>query len=773
MRVTPIQMPDGARYAVDGVEYEVTGRSVKTPGYKVVALETDKADTHLDTFIEQAVFDRRIVYRGKVEGIGEGASENRALSWMEIPEDNLPAVAFRMQHMMALRAAGDRLAKSRDPVRAAVKDVPPDENGWTPCASTVLEWRRRFEVGGGDPKDLRRLDHKKGNRTPRKPDFVVAAIERALDECRLMRRGVLPHIRTTAIGYAKATVPNDLSPYVRVKTGKDGRDTIESLIPRVGRTEAIDWEALIKYENVRDAWLRRTGLDKASRVHGSRKARRMFKAVLAGAVVDHVFQRGEVDHTRLRWHVVDDVLMLPLGIPWASFDIDVKSRCIVGTHVGFDPPSEAVNAQLMKNAMMPKDLSWMGKRPDGRPYVHNNYPMYGKQWDVWTDQGADLLSKTFKDACYRLGTKLNPLPPGMPEMKPYIEAFNRRLKASDIGHMFAWAETKPQSKGPKKTRKQIRDTYEILLTLTELRILITTWIVDGYHLEPHHELGVSPQEYWFEHVGKGGTQFPPAEEDLVLFVGGTEIRSVHPVGIKLWGLKFNCDELGIFRGTLSDEDGVLDEVTVKYDPACIDHIWAMKPDPNHPGRSLVVKVPCTRLDYARGLSLHAHKVICRFVKDRSKVGHLSMTQLIDARLRLREIAKEMLAERDRNGGRVRVARYLGIGRKSLVPGHDHYDEEASREDLDLFDVAADVEEIADDDLKGATPAGGPAPSSAIRSKDAAPKSRSVEPRGNSAPKAKTRDNVSDMPPEPIGTKAGRELAKPMKFEKMENLNAKK
>lgn len=53
--------------------------------------------------------------------------------------------------MMALRAAGDGLAKSREASRQAVAEVPPDEDNWTPSPSTALVWRRRYEIGGGDP----------------------------------------------------------------------------------------------------------------------------------------------------------------------------------------------------------------------------------------------------------------------------------------------------------------------------------------------------------------------------------------------------------------------------------------------------------------------------------------------------------------------------------------------------------------------------------------------------------------------------------------------
>ena len=65
----------------------------------------------------------------------------------------------------------------------------------------------------------------------------------------------------------------------------------------------------------------------------------------------------QCDHTPADIVVVDsqgDVL----GRPTLTTVIDTYSRCIMGIHLGIEPPSAAVTGLALRHAILPKQYQW-------------------------------------------------------------------------------------------------------------------------------------------------------------------------------------------------------------------------------------------------------------------------------------------------------------------------------------------------------------------------------------------------------------------------------
>ncbi|MGO4172486.1 hypothetical protein [Bosea sp. TAF32] len=544
-----------------------------------------------------------------------------------------------------------------------------------PSTSTVRRHRRIYKRSGRNQASLLPRDRFKGNRDRRKPDFVVDAIETAIDQD-YTGKGSVPEVVDTAIGLARSMLPADLSVYTRRRQiiGTDEYETV-SMIPRC-EDDSIDWARLVTANFVRRSIARRTAIERACMIHGAEDGKEMFAVTGQGPQSRRLLHRAEIDNFRLGLFIVDAVKRLPLGFPWVTVLLDTASRAVIGLHIGFLPPSGETVAQCLKHAVMPKDLSWTGKRPDGTPVLTHGWPMFGRPFLIPCDLGSDFISGQMRDACFRLGMNLLPLIPGAPKLKGKVERFIRTLKHGKVGRVL----------GLVPALKTLPDDRTMVLTLDELRLILTYWIVEIYHQKRHEALGKSPAQAWEDLAAKMPVIPPPSPKDMQLCVGHWDTRTIDDQGIRINGLKYNSPGLGALRKMLAkdQDEGRLRDVDVKFDDADISVVNAIVEDPERKGNTIAVEAWCTQPDYADGnLTLHQHLVIKEYAKEKAPMGRITVNQLIDARLELNAITDRILGDRKASGGHVKVARYLGVGQKRLTEFNESYDGDASQRLLDL------------------------------------------------------------------------------------------
>lgn len=349
---------------------------------------------------------------------------------------------------------------------------------------------------------------------------------------------------------------------------------------------------------------------------GKRIADERFKAKELGPRPTRALERVECDHTRLDIMAVDPVTRLPLGRPWLTTIIDVYTKMILGFYLSFHHPGAVSVLQCLLHAIRPK-----GYVSRGYPCVQHDWPTYGvPEWLV-VDNGAEFHGDNLEDACHQIGIGLQYSPVGRPWYRPSIERWfgtqNKRLLHTLPGTTFSNIFEKADY-DPKK---------HAVITLDALREMIHIWIIDIYHQRIHRGIQDIPYRRWKESVAELPPNLPPRAADLDVLVGFVEHRTVGPSGVELFGLRYNCAELGLIRRSLAQGE----KVKVKYDPNDISTIYVWD---KTGGR--FTPVPATDQDYTTGLTLWQHEAIKKFNRHYLH-EQVDVASLCRAKMRIQEI----------------------------------------------------------------------------------------------------------------------------------------
>lgn len=689
--MTAVLLTRGTLVTYDGIAGLIDGRTPDRNGYWIRPVAgNDGAKIPFpvsDLQIEAGYRDGTFREGAEKELLDDGRSHLGSIDLTKVSDRDEAVAAYRQRLMDAVQGEISSNPKSltqrRKMFSRVAESILPPEGVDPVLGASVERLYKKYKTGGCSTGALYPRHGWKGNREPRKPDFVYEAIELAIDN-KYNGNGSLPDVQVEAIAIARMTLPTDLSEYTYRKRMPDGTLEQSSMIPRAA-DGTINWEELVSYAIIRRAIGKRSSIDRAIRILGPEEGKKSFRVVAAGPVEARALALGETDDCHLsKYFVVDDENWFPLGYPHFTAIIDVATRSILGFEIGFMPPSSDSVGRCLKHAILPKDLSWVGHHPDGTPIIKNRYPMYGTLSQLKCDQGAGFISQHTRDNAYRCGTALTVLPPATPAMKGHIERFFGTLKRGAFGKsigLLPKALVDGLSKSGKSGRKD-----PIVMTLHELRLLLTFWIVEVYHQTPHSGIGMTPHEAWELKTAEKFVPPPRPRQEIDLLIGQYEpSRTINANGIRLFGLEYNSDALGALRQSSAGIDGIMRGVEIKYDPSDISVIWALAEDPLSPGKTIAVPALCKQMNYAKGLSEYQHIVIKAHARAKSKHRILSMNQLIEAKLDLARIANEMIGERNVSGGGVKLARHLNVNRAYLNNPEDISDEEASRQFLALID----------------------------------------------------------------------------------------
>lgn len=681
-----ILIPIGTLVTYNGIAGITAGRRLEDDGYWIRPLSGPKFPFPLSELqIERGLLDGSFRQGAETGDLHEEYQRLATVDPGKISdrdESLKDYLALVIHTVEAEIARNPKAARRRGELISSVLSAVRTPEGIRPLkAATILKHMKKYRHSGRNEAALYPKHAYKGNRVRRKPDFVLDAIERAIDN-KFRGPGSLPHVVTEAIGIAKRELPNDLSEYTKTVRLGDGNLSERSMIPR-NKTGEIDWEELVSYPAVRRAVKSRDTIDIAMRIHGPREARRKLAVKGAGQCAKTPLETAETDDTWLsRLFVVDDENWFPLGIPCYTAIIDQASRCILGHVVSFMPPSSDGVGRVLQRALMPKDLSWTGTRPDGSAVITNRWNMFGTIIELKCDQGPGFISHHTRDNAYRCGTALTVLPPGSPQLKPYIERYFGTLKRSSLADALGML---PKKLLDALARSGKRRKGPVLITLRELELLLTYWVVDVYHQAYHRSLGTTPQEAWDKLSREKKTLLPPPREHLALLTGKYEpSRTVNANGVRILGLEYNSAALGTLRQTYGDpQTGILRDFEIKYDPSDISVVWVLAPDPRNRKRTLAVPAQCKQMHYARGLDEYRHVIIKAHARTKKPKGILSMNELIEAKLELAELARKMIKSRNAGGGSKILARTLNINRGYLSDPESEEQAEASRQFLSL------------------------------------------------------------------------------------------
>ena len=484
-----------------------------------------------------------------------------------------------------------------------------------PNAATVLRWRAKFLNAGKDITLLVEGRSRKGNTSDRYPKEVLDIVDKAIE--------------TKYLTKERGTIQDALD-YAQLLTIRENK-----LLPKSIQLPVPTWRLVKRVINAIPAF------DKYVARYGRTAAEKKFRSVLAHRSTAAPLERAEIDHTRMDLFVIDEDTGLPLGRPWLTICIDDFTRCILGFHLSFEPPSYLSVARCLKNAFLPK-----ASLKEQYPSVKNRWDAHGIMRDLVVDNGLEFHSNSLDAACYSVGTEIHYAPRKRAWFKGKVErvqgTLNRGVAHGTPGTTFSNIFEKDDYDSSKHA----------VITLSTLQEIVRIWIADIYHQKPHRTLKIPPAALWASSIAPEDILVPDNLARLDAILGRRDDRKLTHKGIELDGLLYNSPELTELRYRLGDK---LD-VEVSVDDSDIGQIIVFSPD-----KKRMFKVRALAFEYADGMTRWQHGVCKRFAKNRGK--EYSSEGWLEAKETISElIANDLLHKRSKT--RVKIARFKGSSKKT-------------------------------------------------------------------------------------------------------------
>ena len=303
---------------------------------------------------------------------------------------------------------------------------------------------------------------------------------------------------------------------------------------------------------------------------GSEAARQRFASAAPGLRPRSPLATVQIDHTLVDIQLVDERTRAVLGRPWLTLLLDVFSRCVLGLHLSFDPPSASGVALAISQGVLPK-AEWLAER--GLDLL---WPMHGTPHALHLDNGREFHSRALKRGCQQHGIRIDYRPPATPRFGGHIE----RLMGTLMTRVHALPGTTFSSVA---ARGDYPSEQRAVLSLREFERILTLEVLGPYHNEVHSALDRTPTAAWADGVAALGVRLPADAAAFMLDFLPFEERVVRRDGVRLFNVLY-------FDGTLAP---LLDRADrhcrVKYDPRSMDAVFVELPEGGH------LRVPCADL----------------------------------------------------------------------------------------------------------------------------------------------------------------------------------
>ena len=484
-----------------------------------------------------------------------------------------------------------------------------------PSPRTLCRWLKSFNENGQNIKALIPDHRAKGNASAKIDPQLEPYIDRAISAYKQLER---PSI---------SAIHRELATWIHYDNSQTNRKKLK--VPSV-----VTLTKRIEESAPYDLY--------ASR-NGKRLARVNFKYNQFAPQTSFILQRVEIDHTLLDIFVVDAENRILLGRPWITALIDKHSRCIFGSHIGFESPSYLSVAKALKVAILPKD-NILNRYPS----IQNKWPCFGVPSILVTDRGKEFESQAFEDACCELNISIQRSPAKHPWYKGAIESYFKTVNQSLITGM-------PGSVLPKKLQgvTEYDPAKNGILSLDAFLEIFYIWIVDIYHQSPAANNSLIPINTWMESVDSVPIT-PIAPEKLNLILSENKEVALNKSGIKINYIAYDSEELLSYRMRYKTS-----KIVVKYDR---ENLGAISVYNKYEDKFFIV--PAVDKNYAEGLTLYQHIIMKRYVKKYIS-DSVNPEGLATAKMQIINIIEnEILTKKQSVKASKQISRFMGVGQQS-------------------------------------------------------------------------------------------------------------
>lgn len=354
--------------------------------------------------------------------------------------------------------------------------------------------------------------------------------------------------------------------------------------------------------------------EKVAKKKGWLQAKRDFPSGTPVIEPTYLNEAAEIDHTQLDINVVDPETGEVLGRPWLTVILEKMSRMVLGFYLSMDAPCARTVLKAFRHAILSKDYVKEAFGID----IESEYPCMGMPEQVQTDNGRDLHASEvqrvighFCDVVY--------LPKGSPQMKGRVERFFRTLNEGLFHELDGTTFSNYIKCGDYDSKG------EAIYTLADINRIVHKWVIDEYHVTVHRSLGISPLNFWKQHVDS----MPPirlpgsiTEIDEMLWM--REVRYLQKDGISYESLKYRSPQLM----DIARQYGMNIELNIFVDPEDLSVIRVVIPNTKS-----TIDVPCVQAKYTmEQVSLAEHKNILQQA-NKEKAGARAIAEPVLIRTR--------------------------------------------------------------------------------------------------------------------------------------------
>lgn len=379
---------------------------------------------------------------------------------------------------------------------------------------------------------------------------------------------------------------------------------------------------------------------------GYQAARRHFHMIKGHLPSEHILDVAEIDHTPLNLYVIDDAALLPLGRPWLTALKDRNSGMILGFYVSF----QATGLDTIFGAIK-HSLNSHREAYKLWPELENPWPAHGKAAYYLSDRGADFLSLRYRNAISALGSLYEYCERRTPWLKGGIERFFLTLEQTLFETIPGRTFASLAERGDYDPQK------DAVVRFSTLIFLLHKWAADFHNIFPNSRTGVRPLDRWNESAIIAPPGYPISPEELNIALGDHYSGRLSQEGIRFQWLDFADGQLSSLMDVIG-KGKFVDYVVCRED---LGHIYVK--DPRTEG---YIMVPCTRGDYASGLSLFQHQ----FLRKENGLKN-EASRNVDYLMETRAIIQDrILVELDlkKTTAKARLANVAGISSNKVLEG---------------------------------------------------------------------------------------------------------
>ncbi|BDH63549.1 hypothetical protein MTP04_36790 [Lysinibacillus sp. PLM2] len=337
----------------------------------------------------------------------------------------------------------------------------------------------------------------------------------------------------------------------------------------------------------------------------------------------------EIDHTRMDIEVIDEKNGVVKGRPWITLGVDVYSRVVWCMYISFEPPS----ANRVRKAIQQGVLFKNTKEQYG---TFNNWEVFGKPYSIQFDNGPEFSNIAIERLVNEtLESHIRFRPVATPRYGGTIERLIGTINTQVLHNLHGTTKSNIFQKG------EYDSTENALLSLENVKEILTKYITDIYHFQKHEGLPIdcnSPMARFHEGLKKSGLPdfIEPEDEDLFkVSLLPSVFKPYTRDGIRIDNRIYRSNSLS----HLIDKREV--KYIVKYDIDDISYIYIKPPNEDNYVRVNIVSPP---YESVQGMNAYTFKLLLKHLKDKGELRRNKIAtgeQILQAKAALHKDIEKM------------------------------------------------------------------------------------------------------------------------------------